>query len=300
MAADAPRARRWLAWSRRLFGPLALAFLVAAAVASREAFAQTWERIQPGWLLGLVAAWASLHLLMPAFTRIVLGGLGFDFSYAESLRIHVSRLPARYLPGGIWHTVSRMVAFRERGVGPSALASLVVLENSVPLAVALLMGGLVAEAAGGALPGWPAAVAGALILVATPLVLRSGLFGLAPPPAMARLALAVVVFAVFWALAGLLFAAYWQAVPVSGKAPTLALAVSAYLLSWAAGFVAVFAPQGIGVFESVAGIMLGDGTGFAATAVLVAGFRAVTLAGDGLAWLGLQAFDAIGRGRRGR
>lgn len=57
-----------------------------------------------------------------------------------------------------------------------------------------------------------------------------------------------------------------------------------YLLAWIAGFVSVFAPQGIGVFESVAGLFLKGALMFAGVAVLAAGFRVAVLDADMLAF----------------
>ena len=58
-----------------------------------------------------------------------------------------------------------------------------------------------------------------------------------------------------------------------------------YLFSWGVGFVAVFAPQGVGVFEVMAGELLRGALALGGVAVLLAGFRLVVFTADLLGWL---------------
>ncbi len=57
-----------------------------------------------------------------------------------------------------------------------------------------------------------------------------------------------------------------------------------YLFSWGAGFVAFFAPQGIGVFEFVSGKLLEGQLDLGHAVALMASFRVIVLAGDLFAW----------------
>ncbi len=62
----------------------------------------------------------------------------------------------------------------------------------------------------------------------------------------------------------------------------------AYLFSWGLGFISIFAPQGIGVFEVVAAdLMRGAGT-LMSVAALLAGFRLVILAADAVVFAALH------------
>ena len=61
------------------------------------------------------------------------------------------------------------------------------------------------------------------------------------------------------------------------------------MLAWVTGFVSIFAPQGIGVFESVAGVFLQGALTFAGAAVLAAGFRVAILGADMLGYGALLA-----------
>ena len=101
---------------------------------------------------------------------------------------------------------------------------------------------------------------------------------------MAWMMLVVIAAAMFWCLAAAAFYAYWTAIFDLNGMDILRI-VSCYLLSWAAGFVALFAPQGLGVFEWVAAQLLPSTQTLSVTVTAVAGFRLVTIAGDLAAWM---------------
>lgn len=276
--------RRALVLARRLFVPLALLFLALAAYAARDVFGEVLAHARPAPLLLTVLAWSLLHLLVPVISWIVLDGLGTGIGYRTVLAIHVSRLPARYLPGGIWQTVSRVVDLHALGVSRRQLSVLVAMENIAPLGTALALGGACAIAAGTSQLPSPAILAAGLVLcMALPLALRR-LLPQAPLP-LASYLRAVAATLAFWVVAAGAFITYWSAFPALPLEAGYSSLAASYLLAWAAGFVAVFAPQGLGVFEAVAGLLLDGALPLAGMAVMVAGFRAATLAGDGLAYL---------------
>lgn len=284
--------------ARRLFAPLALLFLALAAYSARDTFGHVLAEARLGPLVVTVLAWSLLHLLVPVIAWIVLRGLGSGIDYRTVLRIHVNRLPARYLPGGIWQTVSRMVDLHGLGVGRAPLSVLVMMENLAPLATALAAGGLCAYLAGTPLLPTPAIIGTGLLLAAGLPWLMRRLVRQASLPLPAYLAALAATLA-FWLVAAGVFAVYWSAFPSLELGGELLDLYGAYLLAWAAGFVVVFAPQGIGVFEAVAGFLLQGALPFAGMAVLVAGFRAATLAGDGLAYAVGQLLRWTAGKRRG-
>src|SRR6185503_4564017 len=85
--------------------------------------------------------WISMHFLSPLVAVIILGQ-SRRLHYRDAFVIHASRLPSKYLPGGIWHTVARVADFRGIGYSPSLLAEFVLFENAVAAAIALFLGGL--------------------------------------------------------------------------------------------------------------------------------------------------------------
>jgi hypothetical protein len=94
----------------------------------------------------------------------------------------------------------------------------------------------------------------------------------------------VVSALLFWALASTAFLSYLFAFPGSTQSNSVLEITGTYLFSWAVGYVALFAPQGLGVFETVAGDVLQTTLSLGAIAVLIAGFRIVILMADLVAW----------------
>jgi hypothetical protein len=288
-AADDGLGRRALRVLRVAYLPLALAFVFAAGWGAREVVLDLLARMSWAALAATVALYALLHLLSPAFAHFALRAAGTAIPYRRALAIHVSRLPARYLPGGIWHTVSRVADLRAAGVAPRTLATLVALENSVPVAVAVI-GGVAALGASASRP-WIALAAAAIAgLIALPWLLERR-WVLAVRLDRRHYAACVALMLGFWSLAALAFLVYFRAFPDASSAPALHV-VSAYLLAWASGFVAVFAPQGVGVFEAMVGSMLGGALSFAALVSLALGFRLVVLVADLACWSALLLLRA--------
>lgn len=279
--------RRMLRPLRAVFTPLAVLFLLLAAWSARGIVEDTLH--QARWQIFAAAAllWAISHLIAPALAWVVLDAGGVPLSYRKALAIHVSRLPARYLPGGIWHTVSRVADYSTAGATRAQLTVLVAIENALPVALAAALGG-----SGLLLLGHREAVAGTalalglMLLAGIPFALRHRLLSAGAPLAWATYARAATIMLGFWATAALAFCCYWSAFPLPADAPSLPVVAAAYLLSWAAGFVMVFAPQGLGVFEVSIAALLRDGSGtpFVDAVLLAAGFRAAVLGADLLAY----------------
>jgi hypothetical protein len=292
-------ARRVMATSRWLFGPATLLFLIAAGWRARAVFATVLEQTDVAPLVVAVVLWTSLHLLTPVFSWIVLREIDADIGYRALLRIHVGRLPARYLPGGIWHTVSRVMDLHRLGASRSQLSVMVLLENLVPVAVALTLGGLCLWVAGGAT--WltlAATFGGPLLLVCLPLLLRHRTLLARQKFALSSYVKLTAVTTTFWIGAATAFFCYWSAFPAARDSVSALQIYGVYLLAWVAGFVSVFAPQGIGVFESVAGLFLKGALTFAGVAVLAAGFRVAILGADMLAFSILFAMRVAKRSLR--
>lgn len=279
---------------RAVFAPAAVLFLLFAVYNARGIVEETLRHARMLPFLAAVLAWAISHLLAPALAWTVLEADGVRIGYVRALRIHVSRLPARYLPGGIWHTVSRVADYTTLGATRVQLTRVVLLENSLPVALAALLGGAGMLLHGLATPIAGAAVGlGVLLLLALPFVLRHRLLSAgARFPATAYLR-AIAAMLGFWSVAAFAFCAYWSAFPQPEQAPALAAVASAYLLSWAAGFAMVFAPQGLGVFEGSIAALLQGATPFVDMVVLAAGFRVAVLGADLLAYAGYLALSRM-------
>lgn len=282
------RRSRALRVTRLLFTPVAILFLLYFGWQSRSELMTLFASARPAHLLIAILAWSMMNLLGPLLATVVFRGLGYDIGYSEAARIHIKNLPARYLPGGIWHTVGRIVDYRRTGIENRDLATFVFLESILGLAIALVIGGSLIGWFRG-LQGWgmvvtAGAATGLVITLLLPFLGRLRAPDYVTGRTIPAYVAAVTIVALSWCVAAGGFSAFVLAFPdLSPVASPLELA-GVYLVSWAVGFVAVFAPQGIGVFELVAAEMIRGSYSLANTAVLLATLRLVILVADSVVW----------------
>jgi glycosyltransferase 2 family protein len=285
--------RTVLGWTKALFTPVAFAFLAYFAWQGRDVLVTVvGEASLP--LLGLAAiVWSLLHLLSPMLAVFVLGACGSDVTWWRAFSIHAARLPARYAPGGIWHTVGRVMDYHRRGVQPRHLAAFVLLENGLAAAVTLAVGGAVVFVTRGAdTLGVIAALSSLGGVVALPIiriVLNARILRRPDHLSLSAYASGIGVVAIFWVGAAIAFLLYLNAFPSSTEGRSQVEMGGIYLFSWGVGFLSIFAPQGLGVFEVVAGELLKGNIGFMELAALMGGFRVVILVADLVVWCAYQA-----------
>lgn len=281
-----------LSVARIALGPIALGFLGLLAWRSRETLASLLEGADGVFLALSLAAWVAAHFVSPLFVRLVLGRSTEGVGYRLAFRIHAQNLPARYIPGGVWHTVGRVTDLRRAGVATGRLAAFVFLENSLAASVTLAVGGTVVwcmrplDGWGGlGLLGVVSGVAG--LAVSAYLVNRWILRG-RDRIRFGEYLRCVAVVSFFWIFASVAFVTYLCAFPTMSCMQSWLFTAGAYLFSWGVGFLAIFAPQGLGVFEVVLGSLLADPLPLGTIAALVAGFRIVVMVADVLVWLGAR------------
>ena len=285
----AHRSRPFLAWARRLFIPLCLVSLGYFGWRSRDILGTVLSEAQPLYLGLAVLLWLVSHFIVPLVAVRLFRRSGVNLPYRRAFLIHANRLPARYLPGGIWHTVARVADFHRLGVDKRGLATFVMLESLTALGVAFIIGGTTVA--------WFASsqdlrdltlltgMGGAIGLMILPLLIN----WVASHPDY-RLDIwtygqVIGITLLFWLFAASAFVSFAIALQSAfADLPYLQVG-GTYLLSWGVGYIAFFAPQGIGVFEGVAGYLLSGSLQATDMMVLVAGFRVVVLGADVLAWL---------------
>ena len=277
-----------LRYLQRIFFPVAIAFLAWFAWESRSELAALVRDATPAYLGIAVVLWCLTHALAPIASMLIFNGKGRSVDYRTAARIHFQNLPARYVPGGIWHTVGRVAAFRNLGIDARDLSTFVVMENALAVATAFILGGSTISVLRGLDTSGKIAALGALagiaILVALPYLLRTRLLkGQAELPF--RTYIAVIAFAnVYWIVAASAFVMYVSAYSSLTIQSSPLESGAAYLFSWGIGYLAVFAPQGIGVFEIVAAELMRGAGSLTSVAALLAGFRLVIMVADTLAW----------------
>ena len=281
--------KRWFRVGQWVVGLVIVAFACRSLLRNWDQLrAQPLEwRPAPGWLLlaaGLV--WVMYALLIAAW-RAMLLAWGQRLDPWTAARIWTVSSLGKYLPGKVWAVAGMAVMAQQAGVAPgAAMGSAVILQAlavgagaavagvcgvgalrqahpEIVIVLVLLVG---ASAAGIALLFWPPVVR-RLLRLAAPEAATAETGPAGPAIAfgvMANLAAWIGYGAAFWCLArGLL--------PETRL--TLSQAVAVFTASYLAGFLALFAPGGLGVRESVFILMLQGPVGPAAAAALALASR---------------------------
>jgi glycosyltransferase 2 family protein len=236
-------------------------------------------------LLCLLASFGQIALTSAVWSS-GLRALGAPVPWTRSLAATAQSGPARYLPGSVWYAVGRAAVLQREGVPVRALAAVATLETLLAPVVAFALGGtllvLTGTAVGGSLP-LPLLLTGvALLGLASPPVVNAALRVRAGDAAPLRLGWPGLLRLLgwqllFWLWSGSVFALYVSAFPDAVDRSAAAV-VGAYAVAWGVGWLAVFAPQGIGVSEVVlAALLAGGGAGLA---LVLGGYRALIAVRD--------------------
>jgi hypothetical protein len=276
--------------AKRLYVVVVLAVFAAAVVSQREVLARVVDDARPAVLAAaLLASYGQLSLTS-AFWRSGLASFGEPVPYRASLLATLTSLPARYLPGSVWYAVSRIARLQNEGAGRGALAAVAAVEMALVPVVGFALGALLLALTADE-PAASAPLLAVTVLLAgasTPPVvnrlialLRRLRPSTTPPPrldwpAHARL---VAWTAAFWLWSSGVFTLYVLAFPALDAGSPVEVA-GAYMVAWGVGWLALFAPQGVGVFEVTIAALVGGSTGVAGLAVLVAGYRALIAVRD--------------------
>jgi len=224
------------------------------------------------WLLALAFLGFMLQALSYGLIwQSVLARLGHRLDLRLCLRIYLASEFVRYIPGNVWHVITRILWVGKYGVSrPIAFASM-----TVELITKLAAGALVFAlsllfwhelgADGSLLHGTLVVVVGvgtmlALLVVLYPRVLN-GLLNLAlrllkRDPVVLTLRYSDILFitlawCVSWLVAGcafyVLLLALWPAAPLAA----LPICIGIYAIAWDVGFVSFITPSGLGFREAV-------------------------------------------------
>lgn len=296
---------RWATLARRAYGIALVAAAVVVVLARRDQITTLTTGARPAPILAALALGLVSLAQSTLFWARGLSSMGAHRPAGEVLEATVAAIPARYLPGSVWYAAGRVGHLRRGGTSAATLSAIAGVETLLSFVVALSFGaGLLVASGQRADVGGPAIAGAAVILavVASPWVVNPALRrlarwrGTAEVPTLRWSGYVELCghLVAFWATSAAAFLCYLSAFPAI-DAPGVVRTAGTFLVAWAVGFVAVFAPQGAGVFEATLAGML-TGAPVAALAVVVAGYRALTVARDGLALVGL----AVWRSLRGR
>jgi glycosyltransferase 2 family protein len=294
-----------LAWFRRtrrgraVSQILALALLAFLAVRLWRLWSSTdlsLRDVRPGVAVAAVVVSTIAVVSYGCVWPVVLDRLGIE-AQARQLMLFLKSQLGKYLPGSVWQFAGRIGLGRGEGIPANIGLASIAVEVAASLFAAVVVGGLV-------LSLWAGLVVAAAAAVATAATIRrhgwiSRLAGSVPrldARLVARAArvipLATPLYGVVWVVYG---TAFWLTARALFVVPAsdVPLYIGVFALSWAVGFVAIFAPGGVGVREAViVGLLVGHlGE---AKAIVLAGASRIVLTTIDLA-LGAVAIVATGR-----
>lgn len=281
--------KRLIRLGNYIYTPVALLFLFFVVVNNADLFLEISKSARADLLIFTVIVWLALNFFGPALPSIVLGMYGYHIGYKALLMIGIKRLPGKYIPGGVWHTVGRFSDYYYHyNVKKKHLSTLALFEIVTPIPVTLILGGAsVFYAHQDHVTGYHLAIV-VLMMLSAVFALVFVCFGRWRRGKINEIQVVgvvvikiVLVTVLFWVLAGSAFAIFIESLAgtlvVTGSPITIA---GTYVFSWGIGYLAVFAPQGIGVSEVVAAKLLQVSSGFETVILLLLGFRLVILVSD--------------------
>lgn len=240
-----------------------------------------------GWLIAsFIISFGMIGLGGVLWNR-AMRGLGHDVSVAAVTLATARSVMARYIPGSVWFAIGRVGILRAAGHDAAALGATALLEIALSLTVAIGIGALILGVEM-ILPGgllWVFVAIGLLAVGSSPPVLGPLLAWVARTRGTEVRALSwpahltiVGWMIVFWLWSALSFLTYLRAFPSADGFETMTV-VGGFMLSWGIGFLAIIAPQGVGVAEASLAAILGS-SDLATLALLIGGYRAVILIRD--------------------
>ncbi len=279
-----------ISWAKIVFTPLALFFLVYFGWQSRGVLIEIFSTAQFHLLLTSILLWLLLHFISPLFTVIVFHGCKLSIGYKDAFYIHAGRLPAKYLPGGIWHSVVRSVDYHQRKIAPRHVATYLLLENIVAATVTLSIGGLIMLSIPQFEGVWSltaliSSISGICALFILPILVDKYL--LPGEDVLSRIpyVTSVICIVFYWIIAAAAFVCFLKSFPELIISVTDFEAGGIYIFSWGIGFITLITPQGIGVSEFVSSSLLGANIPTSSLIAFLAGFRVLILLADLIAWI---------------
>lgn len=308
-------ARSSSGWRRALWTAAKVIIVGAALFFVGKVLAENWPDVRAGWrpprpgeLVAAAAVLLTSYLFLYEISLAVLRRVGYRLDFRAGLRPFFYSLLGRYVPGRVAVALGKIYLYERRGVPRLGAALAVAYENVFAavggVAVALALAALLTEAFSWTALAFAAAAALTLVILVQPKVLRHllawplkkmRLGEIGPKMFIGRggaLAFALA-YAAYCVGLGVFFAFFAAAFVPLGAAEA-AQAGAAFVAAAVVGYVAVFAPSGLGVREGLLVLLLQRYMSAGETAFLAVASRLAAVAAE-LALAGLAA--AIGTKR---
>lgn len=268
-----PRAKTWL---NRVGAFLGLAGVVFVGIRLHGYAGEIdLHRMTAGSYIA-IAALASLcgasNLLLALGWRRLMHYAGVPVSRSWAIHTYAVSQLAKYVPGNIFQFAGRQAIGLAAGIANGPLARSTVYELAFVIVGGFLFSPLVLPLALIGLPnsfGWISFVLA--MAIALWLAMRIG---------GADFGAAAILYLVFLALSGVVFAAAFDLAGGSGRIALYPAIAGAYVIAWLVGLVTPGAPAGIGIREAILMVLLG---GLGAEPVILLAVvigRTITVLGD--------------------
>ena len=263
--------RQWRRLAQWILGALVIALATRSLLWNwndLQAQPVVWT-IRPPWIVGAVAVMLASYVLQIEVWRRVVGTLGYPLRWAQAARVTTVSNLGKSIAGRGWALAGAAMLAQQEGVAPGAALAAAVLLQGLALASGVavaaflgpeLLAGLSATARATIWVGGGLAVLGSFALavpairVALQRILPARVPTLPALPA-GMLAAGLLVNGVVWGGTGLSFV--WLARGTL-DAPAIAwgTATAVFTLAYIVGLLAVFAPGGVFVRESLVVLLL--------------------------------------------
>lgn len=276
---------------------LAIVAITSYVYVHREIASATLMRLNFAAMVSAFIIMLALHVIIALSFHWLHRALGMRRPVTRAFASYFTRLPGRFLPGGVWHSVLRYADLRsEKAISARMLGVIFLGESGLlatsGLSVAGVFGLIAFERASSAFWFAVAILGGAIGL-------GGALFALwqrnRQSRELAPLAIAFALMITAWVGAGSAF----TSLAVLGSEPMLARCdvcsvLATYLIAASVGFVTVIAPQGLGVTELVYSQMYPCASPTATLVTAVFAFRLVSLGSDAVAFVVAVLIRSVG------
>lgn len=213
-------------------------------------------------LLGSFVMLMLGKLALSEMTRYSLKKIDVEIAYADALTITSVTQLGKYLPGGIWHIAGKFGIYKARQISLKKSTQAIVFENIWLLSSALVIGAVLLllssrDVVCAAMPYFCRSEIQNAFLVLFPTLWVVGLYVFEKiffknnPVILKDFLAKFLLMIAIWFSFGVSF---WLVFPL--QSGFLVAITGAFSLSWVAGYVAFFAPGGIGVREYLLTLLL--------------------------------------------
>lgn len=266
------RALHWMGSAGALAGAVFVALRLAQHWNSQD-FSSISSAAWAG-VAGLAVLYGASNMLLALSWAHILRQCKARVTRTWAMRAYGLSQLAKYVPGNVFHLVSRQALGMSAGVPAGALAKSSLWDLGLIALAAVPFGWLAAPLAAPIVPPW----AGVACSLATAMAISQYLVWLGRPHAAAAFRLS----ALFHCASAAIFVILLQTIVMreADEAGSWLLVGAAYVIAWMAGFVTPGAPAGLGIRELVLLLLLRNTVADAHVVAAVVLGRAVTITGD--------------------